>query len=271
MTESTSNADDTGLLVLDLRDDAAFAQRPAHPRDPALQMDAMRRIAHAFAVDPHHILQALVESAVALCGADSAGISIEKTEGTDEAFYHWVATAGQYSGFLDAILPRYPSACGICLERGTPQTFLVRQRFFDIMGIEAPLVLDGILLPWRVDQMRGTIFIMSHNNSQAFDVNDVRMMQILADFAATGVRQQEQQQRLLEQAGAAASAAMANQLAHKINNPLQSLTNLLFLAAQGDNGVEAREIGRLAAEDLARLSTLVKQLLALPSVQPSAG
>jgi hypothetical protein len=28
------------------------------------------------------------------------------------------------------------------------------------MDINAPLVTDGILLPWQVDETRGTIFIM---------------------------------------------------------------------------------------------------------------
>jgi hypothetical protein len=140
----------------------------------------------------------------------------------------------------------------------------VGQRFFDLMGIEAPLVTDGILLPWRVDETRGTIFIMAHDRSEAFDQDDYRMMQMLADFAAMGIRQQNQQNLLLEQASTAAAAAMANDLAHKINNPLQSLTNILYLAAEGHAGGEARQVGQQALGDLERLSALVKKLLALP-------
>ena len=89
------------------------------------------------------------------------------------------------------------------------------------MGIEAPLVTDGILLPWEVDGTRGTIFIMAHERQEAFDLNDCQVMQVLADFAAMGVRQLKQQKLLLEQASAAAAAAMANDLAHQINNPLR--------------------------------------------------
>jgi hypothetical protein len=75
-------------------------------------------------------LQELVNAAVELCGADSAGISLEKTDRTETEFYHWVATADQYSEFPNALLPRYPSACGVCLERGRPQLFRVGLRFF---------------------------------------------------------------------------------------------------------------------------------------------
>jgi hypothetical protein len=263
-TEQEITSADTGIEVIELQDDVAFAARRIHVRDVAAQMAGMQRIAHAFVERPDTILQELVNAAVELCGADSAGISIEKDDGNPDQFYHWVATAGLYSGFLDAILPRYPSACGICLERGRPQIFRVGQRFFDLMGIEAPLVTDGILLPWQVDGTRGTIFIMAHGRTEAFDQDDCRMMQMLADFAAMGTRQKKQQKLLMERISATAAAAMANDLAHKINNPLQSLTNILYLAAEGNSGKEAQTVGRQAAGDLERLSALVKKLLALP-------
>ena len=224
----------------------------------------MQQIAQAFVEKPETILQELVNAAVALCGADSAGISIEKDDRTDESWYHWVATAGEYSGFMDAVLPRFPSACGLCLERGTPQHFTVGQRFFDIMGISAPLVTDGVLLPWVVDGTRGTIFIMAHGRQEAFDLSDCRLMEVLAKFAAMGVREEKRRELLLEKAKAASAAAMANELAHEINNPLQSLTNILFLAAQGFDGEQAKVVGAKAAEDLSRLSDLVRKLLALP-------
>ncbi|MGC2161690.1 MAG: GAF domain-containing protein [Silvibacterium sp.] len=255
---------DTGLEVIDIQNDAVFAARHLHVRNLATQMEGMRRIARAFIESPNTVLQELVNAAVDLSGADSAGISLEKEDRTEKEWYHWVATAGQYSSFLDAILPRYPSACGICLERGRPQLFRVSQRFFDIMGIEAPLVTDGILLPWEVDDTRGTIFIMAHGRTEAFDQEDCRMMELLADFAAMAIRQQKQQVKLREQASVAAAAAMANDLAHKINNPLQSLTNILYLAAEGQNDEEARIVGRQAFAQLQKLSNLVRDLLALP-------
>lgn len=229
----------------------------------------MERIAQAFVESPETILQELVNAGVALCGADSAGISIEKEDRTDDQFYHWVATAGQYSPFLDAVLPRYPSACGVCLQRGRPQIFRVGQRFFDIMGITAPLVTDGILLPWEADGTRGTIFIMAHGRAEAFDEEDCRTMQILAKFASMAIRQQKQQKVIVAQASAAAAAAMANDLAHKINNPLQCLTNVLFLASEGNHGEDGKMVAREASEDLEKLSNLVKMLLALPFQPPT--
>jgi signal transduction histidine kinase len=264
MSNYILNSTDTGLEVLNLRDNATFADRRLHTRDVALQAEGMQRLARAFVERPDTILQELVGAAVELCGADSAGISIEKEGGSDTEFYHWVATAGQYSGFLNAVLPRYPSACGLCMERGQAQHFRVGQRFFDILGVDAPLVTDGILLPWQVDETRGTIFVMAHGRNEAFDGEDARMMQLLADFAAMGFRQQRQQKELMEKERAAAAAAMANELAHKINNPLQALTNQLYLARESDSKLAEEMSG-----DMSKLSALVKELLALPFVTKS--
>lgn len=254
----------TGLEVLDLRIDEAFARRKVHTHDIALQMTALQSLSRALLEKPDTILQELVTAAVHLCGADSAGISIEKEGGTDQEFYHWIATAGDYSGFLNAILPREPSACGLCLERGHAQHFTVSKKFFDILGVEAPLVTDGILLPWKTEDTRGTIFVMAHGRTEAFDENDARLMTMLADFAAMGYRQQKQQARLIVQERAAAAAQMANHLAHEINNPLQAMTNAAFLIADGKPGSDAKALGEGLSNDIRRLSSLVSELLALP-------
>jgi len=256
--------EESGLEVLDLRSDPAFAARKLHTRDIGLQMEGLQRVSRALLETPETVLQELVRAAVELCGADSAGISIEKEDGSDEEFYHWIATAGEYSGFLNAILPREPSACGLCLERGHPQHFTVSKKFFDILGVEAPLVTDGILLPWRTEDTRGTIFVMAHGRTEAFDENDTRLMTMLADFAAMGYRQQKQQARLISQERAAAAAQMANRLAHEINNPLQSMTNSAYLVAEGSPDCDSKALGQELSKDIHRLSDLVSELLSLP-------
>jgi len=263
--DAANASEDTGLEVLDLDTHTEFTARKLHTRDVTFQMEGLRRLTHSFVQSPDTILQELVNAAVELCGADSAGISLETEEKSDANYYHWVATAGQYNGFLNALLPRYPSACGVCLERGRPQLFRVRQRFFDIMGIEAPLVTDGILLPWQVEDMRGTIFIMAHGRTAAFDKDDAQMMRVLADFAAMAVRQQRQQHALLQKAKEAAAAAMANKLAHQINNPLQSLVNVAYIAAEGMSDHSTKTLGQEFSANLRLLSALVNEALALPA------
>jgi hypothetical protein len=101
-------------------------------------------------------LQELVEVAVDICGADSAGISLEEPTGEKDSQFRWIATAGEYLPYLGAVLPRSYSPCGTCLERDQPQLFRVSKAYLDMIGVEGPPVTDGILIPWQVDETRGT-------------------------------------------------------------------------------------------------------------------
>ena len=65
-----------------------------------------------------------------------------------------------------------------------------------------------------------------------------------------------------------AQATMANKLAHEIINPLQSLANILYLAADGHHGESSKIVGCQALGDLKRLSSVVKELLRLPQQKP---
>jgi hypothetical protein len=261
-SEAVSRLAGSGVEMIDIENDPAFARRQLHVHDVVAHIEGMNRLARVFVESPANILPELVAAAVDLCGADSAGITIEQKDGTDDDFYRWVATAGQYSGFLNAKLPRYPNPCGVTLERNRPQGFRVGQRFFDIMGVQAPPVTDGLLLPWQAEETRGTIWIVAHGREEAFDGEDCRMMQALANFAATGVRLQQQQQLLMDQAKAEAAAALAHQLAHQINNPLQGLMQTVFLFGKGDS--EPSVFAQQAMGEVAKLSDVVKRLLSSP-------
>jgi len=67
----------------------------------------------------------------------------------------------------------------------------------------------------------------------------------------------------LQQAKAAASAEMANKLTHRINNPLQSLMQVAYLAAEGQSDHNAKTLGQEFSVDLRRSSALVTESLTL--------
>jgi GAF domain-containing protein len=251
------------MEIIDLRTSAEFAQRQHSSHNIVREIQAVQRLAHVFATHPRRILLELVSISMDLCAADSAGITIEELAPDGETQLRWLETAGIYAQFLGAVLPRGFSPCGTCLARSQPQLFRVSKLYLDTIGVDAPPVTDGLLIPWEVDQTRGTLWIIAHHSGSLFDSQDYRILQCLADFAAIAIRHHAQQQALTEQAAATAAANMANQLAHRINNPLQSLTNNVFLAAQG--GADANAFARQASDDLIKLSALVSELLHLPT------
>jgi hypothetical protein len=266
MSALISVPQETGLEILALREDADFAARTISRRDAARQLGGIQRLSRAFVERPNTLLQELVEVAVDLCDADSAGISMEKPGGTDDSFYHWVAVAGAFSPFYGATLPRYPSICSACLDSGEPQHFRVNRRFFDLLGFKCTEVVDGLLFPWRDGEARGTIFVLSHSRTEAFDSEDSFLMQTLADFATLAMRNCRQQDAVLEQASLTAATAMADRLARKINNPLQSLANLVYLASAGTLFSDAKDLSEAIRPDVERLMVLVKELLAVPNI-----
>ena len=263
MSSTSGNAEASGMEVVNLQDNREFARRRVRPHDSNVEIEAMHRLAHVFALSPSRILRELTEVSVSVCGADSAGVSLEEVLPDGEVQFRWVATAGIYAPYLDGVLPRFYSPCGTCLERHQAQLFRVSQAYLNGIGIEAPAVTDGLLIPWQVDQVRGTIWIVAHQSYELFDREDFRILQGLSYFAAIAVRHQHQQRIVTERAASTAAAEMARELAHQINNPLQSLMNTVFLASHGDPAAEA--FAREVNPDLHRLSALVQQLLNLPA------
>jgi hypothetical protein len=253
----------TDVEVLDLRSNTEFLARPCHQRDALAQLAGMQRLARAFTENADGVLQELSDIAVQLCDAESAGVSLEIIGPEGQQLFQWVAISGVYSSFLNATVPYDWMPCGVCLDRSQPQTLRVPVAHFAAMGLEElpPPITDGILIPWHVGSSRGTIWVLAHGRTDVFDHMDYTIMQMFSDFAATAVRSQQQQKTILQQTRAAASVAMANGLAHQINNPLQKLANSIFLADTQSGDVPGHI--RQASDDLQKLSSLVQQLLAL--------
>jgi nitrogen-specific signal transduction histidine kinase len=83
------------------------------------------------------------------------------------------------------------------------------------------------------------------------------------------VRHRRQQHALLQKAKLAAAVAMANKLAHRIKNPLQTLMQIAYIAAEGQSDLNTKTLGQELSADSQRLSALVNELLAQPTNGPS--
>jgi nitrogen-specific signal transduction histidine kinase len=163
------------------------------------------------------------------------------------------------------MLPYTWMPCGVTLDRGVPQLVRFSADHFQAMGMEgvAPIT-DGMLIPWKAESSRGTVWILAHRRPNAFDAIDYRVMDALANFATMAVHHQQQHELIIQQAEAAAAAAMAHTLVHQINNPLQKITNSVYLAAT--DAPDAQMHVQQATDDLGDLSVVVQQLLVVSKV-----
>jgi hypothetical protein len=243
----------------DLLSDPVFLNRTGKKRDFQQPFDALRRVTEVFATRPKDVLQELVDVAMTCCGADSAGISLEEPDGEGTPTFRWVAIAGSFSQYREGRTPRFFSPCGTCLDSKRAHLYRVTKPYYDFLGVTAEPITDGMLIPWEADGIRGTIWAVSHTSDEAFERPDYELLRSLSDFVAIIMRQQKQDERARQAAEAQASANRAHQMAHQINNPLQSLTNTMFLASKG--GPDTARYIQTSLSELAALSERVKQLL----------
>ena len=93
-------------------------------------------------------------------------------------------------------------------------------------------------------------------------VKDERGRIVGAAKIARDITQQKKAERALRTSERIASVGrLAATIAHEINNPLEAVTNLVYLAKQTAHTDEAREYLAMAEEELGRISHLTKQTL----------
>ncbi len=169
------------------------------PRQPNLHAEnqAMRSLAQQLAQGSERMLQHLVDLAVELCDAGTAGVSLVETQPDGEVVFRWAAMAGLLASHVGGCTPHDFSPCGVCLEQGSSVLFAYPERYFTyLQAIDTPLV-EGLVLPLIANgQALGTIWIAAHDQQRQFDIEDVRLMTGLADFTATLLRSQQQANQL---------------------------------------------------------------------------
>lgn len=165
------------------------------PRAANLQAEnqAMRSLARQMVKAPEVMLQNLVELAVELCQAGTAGVSLLETIDGAEVF-RWTVLAGTSSQNAGGTIPRSFSPCGVCLDRGTPVLFSHPAQYFTNLQVANISIVEGLVLPLVAeDHVFGTIWIVSHDEQRHFDSEDVRIMTSLADFTALALRLNQRQ------------------------------------------------------------------------------
>lgn len=178
----------SGMELRDLLDDPEFPLRKKRLGQGTCAAEAYRNLARVFADSPDVVLQRLVDAATTFCGADSAGISLEEKGDNNERRFRWIAISGSFAPFLGGTTPRFFSPCGTTLDCGRAQLYRVGKPYYDYLGVKADPITDGILIPWQAGELRGTLWVVSHRYREAFDVEDFKLIDGLADFAEIAVR-----------------------------------------------------------------------------------
>jgi PAS domain S-box-containing protein len=162
---------------------AELRKRPSRAPDYAAESRALIALAEELARSPVGILQKLAVTALTLCSAQSAGISLLEADG--KRFY-WPAIAGQWAEHLGGGTPREYGPCGTVLDNDTALLFSHPERDFDYFAPVTPLVEEALLMPFYINgNAVGTVWIIAHDQSRRFESEDLRLMTDLSTFAAS--------------------------------------------------------------------------------------
>ncbi|MFN6571044.1 ATP-binding protein [Dendronalium sp. ChiSLP03b] len=176
-----------------------LSRRNPRPANLLKENQALHALARQLINQPETMLQSLVDMALELWIAGTAGVSLLETTPTGEEIFRWNVLAGTLAQYVGGSTPRNFSPCGVCLERGTPVLFSHPERYFTYFQEAKTPVVEGLVLPLIAENHAlGTIWIMSHDEQRHFDSEDVRVMTSLADFTAAALLlNQRQTQELL--------------------------------------------------------------------------
>ena len=159
-------------------------KRPSRSPDYQAESRALSALAQEMANSPQNVLQKLVEVALELSRAQSAGVSIlEEEEGRE--IFRWHAVAGQWAGYLGGTMRRDASPCGTVLDRNDSLLLSHPERYYPIPSTITPPIVEVLLIPFHVaDEPIGTIWAIAHDESLQFDAEDERIMSSLGKFAS---------------------------------------------------------------------------------------
>lgn len=153
-------------------------------RTAPAETQAFLALSETLAKAPGRAVQRLVDLAMKLTGADSAGVSLEEEGG--EPIFRWIATAGEFSRYLGGTMPRHFSPCGTVVDRG--RTLVMRdpaRAFPYVAELHAP-VCAVLLVPFtKGGRYVGTVWVAAHQPQKQFTSEDVQMVERLTTFSTS--------------------------------------------------------------------------------------
>ncbi|WP_224409847.1 ATP-binding protein [Oscillatoria salina] len=207
--------------------------RSPRPQNLQAEVQAMQILARQRLKNSATMLQSLVEIALELCQAGSAGVSLLTIGPEGEKIFRWDALAGTLAEYVGNAAPRNFSPCGVCLDRGTPQLYQHPEEYFTYLETTNTPIAEGLVLPLIAEnQALGTIWIMSHDEQRHFDSEDVRVMTSLAGFTAAALILNQRQTEQLQAKNSQLEAEIverqrAESVANEMETYFRAIANLV--------------------------------------------
>jgi GAF domain-containing protein len=161
---------------------ADLGRRANRTSDRKAETQAELELTRQMAQSPHDFFQKLVDTALKLTVADSAGISLlDETQGR----FVWPAVAGGLHPYLGEGTPSNFGPCGTVLDRNEPILFVHPEKYYTYLDPIEPPLEEVLLVPFHIDHRAvGTIWAVIHQKNRKFQAEDRRLLESLSAFAS---------------------------------------------------------------------------------------
>jgi GAF domain-containing protein len=150
----------------------------------AAETEALFALSRTLAQEPSRALQRLVDLAMKLTGADSAGLSLDDHDG-EERIFRWVATTGELARYKNSSVPRDLSPSRAATDARRALVLRDPGRHYPYISQLHVPVRQALLVPFaRTGRPVGTLWVVAHRTQKVFTSEDVRIVQALTTFAA---------------------------------------------------------------------------------------
>jgi signal transduction histidine kinase len=230
--------------------------RPTRTADLTAEVEALHDLVRIMATSPNEVIDTLLEHAIELCGADTAGLSLLQTTAEGERIFRWTNLAGTLKAHVGGFTPRDFSPCGVCLDRKAPQLLAYPARHFQYLNdVDVPIVeaLVVPLVPLGGDPL-GTIWILSHHQENHFDLEHVRILTSLAEFTSSALLKERVEDELHQ------SRVELESLVEKRTSSLRQLSLHLLQTQDSERRRIARELHDRIGQYLTGLKMNLDQL-----------
>lgn len=238
-------------------------RREPRPADHEAESRALSSLIRAMAAADGDVLAELAETALEICDAHSAGVSILEADGDGEEVFRWHAAAGPWARFLGDTIPRHASPCGVVLERDRAVLMARPERHFhyDLDGV--PPIVETLLVPFRRHgKPVGTVWLIAHDEARRFDAEDERLLTSLAD-CAVAFYQLTSAREAAERSGRSKDSFLAT-MSHELRTPLnaiQGYADLLHDGVLGEVTDRQRDALHRTKKTAAHLIGLIDEIL----------
>jgi signal transduction histidine kinase len=166
----------------------ALAERTAKPPEDQRLVKALVALARCLASCPGVLPQCLVDAAMDLTGAASAGLSLhEVVDG--QGVFRWVATCGELSRYAGETLPGNFSPCGMVLKREQAMVMKEPARVYPYVASLHVPIFEVLLVPFSMNgKIAGTLWVCHHDPDSAFDRTDLAAVDSLSSVAGPGLQ-----------------------------------------------------------------------------------